>query len=104
MNKRYSEGDLNRIRSHAFVFDRYDPIMSNYVMDLVDQLLQEGPVENKLTEEEKKVVALSADLWNAFIALPVQHPSDQQDFCNAIHTIQRIIGARPMMRKGQLDI
>lgn len=103
MNKRYSTGDIARIRQQAFVFERTDPEMARNVTDLCDQLTEEGPVENKFTEEEKKTIQLSADLWNSFVALPEQHPSDRVDFCNAIHTIQRILGWRPMMRKGHLD-
>lgn len=104
MNKRFSEGELKSIRHSAFINDRIEPVMATHVMNLVDQLLEEGPIENKFTEEEKKAIELSGELWNAFVALPVQHPSDQMDFCNAIHTIQRILGWRPMMRKGHLDV
>lgn len=58
----------------------------------------------QLTEQEKIVLQLSADLWNAYVALPEQHPSDRIDFCDAIHTIQRIIGWRPLTRSGQFDL
>lgn len=104
MNKRYGESELKQIQHNAFVFERSSPAMARDVTDLADQLMQEGPIENKFTEEEKKAIQLSADLWNAFRALPEQHHSDKQDFCDAIHTIQRILGWRPMMRKGTLDV
>lgn len=104
MNKRFSEGELKSIRQSAFINDRIEPVMAKHVMNLVDQLLEEGPVANKFTEDEEKAINLSVELWNAFVALPVQHPVDQQDFCDAIHTIQRILGWRPMMRKGHLDV
>ena len=104
MNRRYSEGDLNMISQQAFVLDRNAPELAKHVIDLCDQLMQEGSIENKFTEEEKKAISLSADLWDAFIALPEQHPDDTKDFRDAIHTIQRIPGWRPMMRKGMLDV
>lgn len=104
MNRRLSESEINNIktRAEATVLPHLDDCTT--IVDLCDQLLEEGPIETKFTEEEKQAIKLSADLWNAFISLPEQHPSDKIDFCNSIHTIQRILGWRPMMRKGTLDV
>lgn len=67
----------------------------------VDQSSTMGPLW--FTEDETKAIKLSADLWNAFIELPRQHPSDTADFLVAIHAIQRILGYRPMSRNGYLQ-
>lgn len=70
----------------------------------MDKEPEEALVTVGFTEEERNVLRLSAKLWNAFHQLPEQHPSDTLDFCNALHAIQRIVGWRPMMRKGTLDV
>ena len=49
--------------------------------------------------EERKVLNGLADCWNDYCKLPVQHPDDARDFCNAIHTCQRIIMAREAVRR-----
>ena len=56
------------------------------------------------TEPELIALQLTVELWYAFKALPQQHPSDLPDFLNAIHTIQRILGWRPLTRSGHLDL
>ena len=51
-----------------------------------------------LTEGERAAFELSGDLWNAFIALPVLHTSDTDEFRAHIHALQNIIMSRPVMR------
>ncbi len=55
-----------------------------------------------MTEQEKKVVLLLADAWNAFIELPVEHPDDQNDFRGAIHHAQNIVFSRQARRDNDL--
>lgn len=51
-----------------------------------------------MTEEEKKLFELTADVWNAFLKLPIQHISDRPEFMVHIHAIQNIILAREGFR------
>jgi hypothetical protein len=54
-----------------------------------------------MTEQEKILLEKSAELWNAYLALPKIHNEDiEQDFRRAIHQIQYIIMARPQMIKA----
>lgn len=103
MNNNYPVSQIQEMRNlHAIKEE--DDTSCLIIVNLCDQLMADPDRTRSFTLEEKKAIALSADLWNAFIALPEQHPSDKVDFCNAIHTIQRILGWRPMMRKGTLDV
>lgn len=52
-----------------------------------------------LTEQEQKVLQLTADVWNAFMKLPRQHPDDQTEFRHALHALQRVVLARPAVRE-----
>lgn len=49
---------------------------------------------NELTPQEREVVEKLAEVWNLFLALPVQHPWDQQEFMHIIHHAQQMILAR----------
>lgn len=51
-----------------------------------------------LTPEEMAVLDKLAAAWNAFIELPRQHPTHNQEFMYAIHAAQRIIMSRPVAR------
>ena len=51
-----------------------------------------------MTEEERDVLELTVELTNTFSALPVEHPSDQEEFTHAIHRIQDMILSRPARR------
>lgn len=104
MNKRHSADDLARIRQQAFVFERSSPELARHVTDLCDQLMEEGPVEIKLTEEEKNLLNMTADIWNKYLELPVQKKDDGVDFCRSIHELQRIICSRPFMRDGSIHL
>jgi hypothetical protein len=47
-----------------------------------------------LSDEEKHVIALSAELWNAIFALETYHPSDIHEYARDIHDIQSRVMAR----------
>ncbi len=49
-----------------------------------------------LTEQEQKVLDLSADLWNEFLKLPVLHEDDNQEIRFHIHAIQNNVMSRPV--------
>lgn len=52
-----------------------------------------------MTEDEKNVVSLLAQAWNAFLKLPVDHPDDLHEFRHVIHRAQEKIAARPAFRE-----
>lgn len=51
-----------------------------------------------MTEQEKKVLNMTADLWNEFLKLESMHPTDQQDYCFHVHALQNIILSREGLR------
>jgi hypothetical protein len=53
----------------------------------------------ELTEQEQKVLDLSAEFWNAFCELPKEHPHDIPEALIHIHALQNMILARPLYRK-----
>lgn len=53
-----------------------------------------------MNEEEKKAIAASAELWNAFMKLEKYHPDDVQDVRFHIHAIQTIIMSREAVRNN----
>lgn len=52
-----------------------------------------------LTTEERALLDLTAQVWNAFLQLPRAHPDEQTEFRHAQHALQRIILARPAIRE-----
>jgi hypothetical protein len=53
-----------------------------------------------VTDEEKAVVLLLAEAWNAFLKLPVEHPDDTAEFRHAIHAAQD----RVLSRSGRREM
>lgn len=51
-----------------------------------------------LTPEEREAVMFLAHAWDKFAALPVEHPSDQAEFVDAIHKAQRLVAIRVARR------
>lgn len=51
-----------------------------------------------MTESEKHTIALTVELWNALVALPVEHADDIHEFRSHIHSIQHLVMARPVRR------
>jgi len=52
-----------------------------------------------LTDDENKVLAILADAWNAFLALPAQHSDDLVEFRQTLHRLQEKVLARPALRE-----
>ena len=48
----------------------------------------------KLTQEEKEILELTAELWNKFLQLPIYHLMEQSEMKYKIHDIQRMIISR----------
>lgn len=55
--------------------------------------------ESGLLPEEARVMKALCDATNAYTALPVQHPSEQRDFTDAIHICQQLLALR-IARRG----
>lgn len=51
-----------------------------------------------LTPEEEEVLELLAEAWNKFVLLPFQQPGEQNEFMRALHEMQRLVLARPVVR------
>jgi hypothetical protein len=51
-----------------------------------------------MTPAERAALKLTADLWSALSALPVEHPCDLAEHCRDIHSIQNRIMAREAAR------
>ncbi len=51
-----------------------------------------------LTEAEQRVLDLLTEAWNAFVALPEQHPVHGHEFMHAINAAKRIMMVRPVER------
>jgi hypothetical protein len=56
-----------------------------------------------MNEVEKKVISLSADLWNEFLKLEQYHPDDVHDIRFHIHAIQSIVMKREAERNNPLE-
>lgn len=52
-----------------------------------------------MTADEKRVIDLLGEAWNAFLKLPIQHADDVPDMRGAIHDAQRIVMSRPAYRQ-----
>ncbi|MCC0764746.1 hypothetical protein IR151_17265 [Clostridioides sp. ES-S-0006-03] len=50
--------------------------------------------DNGLTIKENIIMDNLVSAWNEFIKLDKQHPSELNDFCDAIHKAQQILGLR----------
>lgn len=57
---------------------------------------------HNLTEDEDRVISLLADVWNAYVLLPREHPMESAEFCTAVHACQSIVGSRPTWRALRL--
>lgn len=55
----------------------------------------------KLTQEEEEILELTAELWNKFLQLPINHPMEANEIAMKIHDIQRMIISRPGFRMNQ---
>lgn len=48
-----------------------------------------------MTDQERQVIDLLRQAYNAHVQLPVIHPDDQEDFCQMINRLQDMVAARP---------
>lgn len=55
----------------------------------------------KLTKEEEEILELTAELWNRFLELPINHPMEKDEMAIKIHDIQRMIISRPGFRMNK---
>lgn len=55
----------------------------------------------KLTKEEEEILMLTEEIWNRFLALPINHPMEANEMAIKIHDIQRMIISRPGFRLNQ---
>lgn len=55
----------------------------------------------KLTKEEEEILMLTEEIWNRFLALPINHPMEADEMAIKIHDIQRMIISRPGFRMNQ---
>lgn len=55
----------------------------------------------KLTKEEEEILMLTEEIWNRFLALPINHPMEVNEIAMKIHDIQRMIISRPGFRMNQ---
>lgn len=51
-----------------------------------------------ITDAEREVLSATAEAWNTFLTLPVEHPDDLAEFRHALHALQRIVLTRPTRR------
>lgn len=58
----------------------------------------------KLTQEEEEILMLTEEIWNRFLALPINHPMERDEMAIKIHDIQRMIISRPGFRMNARDV
>jgi hypothetical protein len=56
-----------------------------------------------MTDEEKQIMNKLIDAHNLYNKLPSTHPSDMQEWVNAIHQLQQLLGMR-ILRREHSDI
>jgi len=55
----------------------------------------------KLTQKEEAILRLTEEIWNRFLALPINHPMEKDEMAIKIHDIQRMIISGPGFRMNQ---
>lgn len=51
--------------------------------------------------EDIDLAKLTEEIWNRFLALPINHPMEKDEMAIKIHDIQRMIISRPGFRLNQ---
>ena len=46
------------------------------------------------SKENKEILMLTEEIWNRFLALPINHPMEANEIAMKIHDIQRMIISR----------
>lgn len=57
--------------------------------------------EALFTKEEEEILKLTEEIWNRFLALPINHPMEKDEMAIKIHDIQRMIISRPGFRMNK---
>lgn len=52
----------------------------------------------KLSNEEKRLLAVTAKVWNTWCELPDRRDDDNAEFCSALHALQHLIALRVARR------
>lgn len=47
-----------------------------------------------ITQQEAAIAQRLGDLWTEYLQMPVEHPTESREFCDAIHRCQDMILAR----------
>ena len=55
----------------------------------------------KLTQEEEEILMLTEEIWNRFLALPINHPMERNEMAVKIRDIPRMIISRPGFRMNK---
>lgn len=66
--------------------------------DRISELMKPKPDTSGPNDQERKVVKHLVDAWNSFLALPIEHNDDIDEFRRSIHAAQEKILARPGRR------
>lgn len=73
---------------------------------VIGTVITKGVIEDdinlgKFTQEEEEILRLTEEVWNRFLALPINHPMEMDEMAIKIHDIQRMIISRPGFRMNQ---
>lgn len=73
---------------------------------VIGTVITKGVIEydinlGKFTQEEEAILRLTEEIWNRFLALPINHPMEANEIAMKIHDIQRMIISRPGFRMNQ---
>lgn len=73
---------------------------------VIGTVITKGVIEDdinpgKFTQEEEAILRLTEEIWNRFLALPINHPMEANEIAMKIHDIQRMIISRPGFRMNQ---
>lgn len=73
---------------------------------VIGTVITKGVIEDdinpgKFTQEEEAILRLTEEIWNRFLALPINHPMEMDEMAIKIHDIQRMIISRPGFRLNQ---
>jgi hypothetical protein len=73
---------------------------------VIGTVITKGVIEDdinlgKFTQEEEAILRLTEEIWNRFLALPINHPMEMDEIAMKIHDIQRMIISRPGFRMNQ---
>lgn len=52
-----------------------------------------------LLPDEERVMNAAVELWAAWLALPIDHPMDRAEVCNAVHRVQDLLAVRIARRE-----